>query len=122
MYHAKLGNIFLAQRYMVTECTPREGGGVRYMLTIKAECTPREGGGGGGGVRYMLTIKAECTLREGGGGTLHVNNKGGVYPQGGGGGTLHGNNKGHTILLQVHRGKCSRYLRYTWQVSGLIVT
>ena len=36
--------------------------------------------------------------------------------------TLHGNKKGQTILLQVHRGKCSRYLRYTWQVSGLIIT
>ena len=36
--------------------------------------------------------------------------------------TLHGNNKGQTILLQIHRGKRSRYLRYTWQVSGLIIT
>ena len=32
------------------------------------------------------------------------------------------NNRGQTILLQVHRGKRSRYLRYTWQVSGLIIT
>ena len=32
------------------------------------------------------------------------------------------NNRGQTILLQVHRGKRSRYLRYTWQVSGLITT
>ena len=36
--------------------------------------------------------------------------------------TLHGNNKGQTILLQVYRGKRSRYLRYTWQVSGLTIT
>ena len=32
------------------------------------------------------------------------------------------NNRGQTILLQVHRGKRSRYLRYTWQVSGLTIT
>ena len=36
--------------------------------------------------------------------------------------TIHGNNRGQTILLQVHRGTRSRYLRYTWQVSGLITT
>ena len=36
--------------------------------------------------------------------------------------TIHGNNRGQTILLQVHRGTRSRYLRYTWQVSGLTIT